>query len=299
MLFADLVAGLGTLTIAILLMMDRLEVWHIYGVTAIGALAAAFQVPAYTAATSLLVPKDQLGRASGLVQVAQGLSQIVAPITAGFLLLAINIHGILLVDFATFLVAVLMLAVVRFPKVERSLAGQAAKSSMLGEVIYGWQYLWVRRGLFAMLCLFAAIFSLGIITALFTPMMLTITSAEWLGVTLTVAGVGMLIGSIVMSAWGGPKRRIKQSKVAPDVQGRVFATRDMISMSMQPMAFLVAGSLADKIFEPLMTANGMLATSVDQWIGVGVGRGIPFLKSALDISYCHHEKWDSTGIHAG
>ncbi len=81
----------------------------------------------------------------------------------------------------------------------------------------------------------------------------------------------------------GMSQVIWQSKVAPDVQGRVFATRDMISMSMQLVAFLVIGLLADKIFEPLMTANGMLATSVGQWIGMGVGRGIGLMFSLLGL----------------
>ena len=67
---------------------------------------------------------------------------------------------------------------------------------------------------------------------------------------------------------------IFQKKVAPDVQGRVFSVNDSITSASLPLAYLVAGFLADRIFEPLMTVNGPLAGSVGQLIGTGPGRGI-------------------------
>jgi len=68
---------------------------------------------------------------------------------------------------------------------------------------------------------------------------------------------------------------IFQNKVAPEVQGRVFATRSMISRSMMPLAFLVSGPLADRIFEPLMSAGGRLSGSaLANLLGTGPGRGI-------------------------
>jgi MFS family permease len=66
-----------------------------------------------------------------------------------------------------------------------------------------------------------------------------------------------------------------QVKVPPDVQGRVFSIRAMIAWSIIPLANLVAGPLADQVFEPLMTEGGALAdTFVASIIGAGPGRGI-------------------------
>jgi hypothetical protein len=135
----------------------------------------------------------------------------------------------------------------------------------------------------------------------------------------------MLAGSIGMSAWGGPQRRMPtvigfivlgslglfivglesaiwavglglfilmfsvpfasglsaavfQTKVAPDVQGRVFAIRSLISRSMLPLAFLLAGPLADQVFEPLLSVGGALAGGpLAALVGVGPGRGIGLL----------------------
>jgi hypothetical protein len=64
-------------------------------------------------------------------------------------------------------------------------------------------------------------------------------------------------------------------KVASDVQGRVSATRSMVSQSMMPIAFLLSGFLADHVFNPLLVEGGRLAnTFVGRWIGVGPSRGI-------------------------
>ena len=70
---------------------------------------------------------------------------------------------------------------------------------------------------------------------------------------------------------------IWQCKVAPEIQGRVFATRLAIEWSSFPLAYTLAGPLADKVFEPLLAPNGLLAASVGRFIGVGAGRGIALL----------------------
>jgi len=131
----------------------------------------------------------------------------------------------------------------------------------------------------------------------------------------------MLVGTLLMSTWGGPKRRIYgifaaemivglttflfglgpsipliainnfwflltmpisngctqaiwQTKVAPDVQGRVFSIRRMIAYSIIPVAYAVAGPLAEQVFEPLMAEGGALASILGPVMGVGPGRGV-------------------------
>ncbi len=60
----------------------------------------------------------------------------------------------------------------------------------------------------------------------------------------------------------------------PNVQGRVFALTKMIARSSLPLAYFIAGPLADQVFEPLMAPNGPLSGSIGQLIGIGRGRGI-------------------------
>jgi MFS family permease len=325
MILSDTGAGLATLSIALLYVTGNLEVWNIILATAFTSAFSAFQWPAYSAVTTLLVPKEQLGRAGGMVQIGEAISQLLAPAAAGVLFVTIGLGGVILIDFVTYLFAVLNLLIVRVPSPERSEAGEEGKGSIWQEAIFGWRYISARAGLLGLLLIFAAFnFVSGLIMPLITPLILDMASPDLLGYVFSIAGAGMLVGTLVMSAWGGPKRRIHgvlgflmlsgfftsilgispfipflaaagfgllftlpiingssqaiwQSKVAPDVQGRVFSVRRMIAMSMTPLAYIVAGPLADNVFRPLLVEGGALAGSVGQLIGVGPGRGTGFM----------------------
>lgn len=75
----------------------------------------------------------------------------------------------------------------------------------------------------------------------------------------------------------GSSLLIFQRKVALEMQGRFFAINDMLAKTSLLFAYLIAGPLADRIFEPLMEIKGLLANNVGQIIGVGPGRGIGLL----------------------
>ena len=70
---------------------------------------------------------------------------------------------------------------------------------------------------------------------------------------------------------------IWQKKVAPDVQGRVFAIRRTITLATPLLTYVIAGPLSDRVFEPMMAINGPLAGSIGQMLGTGAGRGIGLL----------------------
>ncbi|MGB7094414.1 MAG: MFS transporter [Anaerolineales bacterium] len=321
MILSDTGAGLATLSIAILYMTGNLQVWNIILATAFNSAFSTFQWPAYSAVTTLLVPKEQLGRAGGMVQIGEAMSQLLAPAAAGALFVTVGLGGVIVIDFVTYFFAVLTLLVVRVPSPERSEAGKEGQGSIWKEALYGWTYISARAGLLGLLLVFAAFnFVSGLMMPLIMPMILDMTSAAILGYLVSIVGVGMLAGTLVMSAWGGPKRRIHgvlgflmlsgfftsmlgisplipvmavagfflmftmpiingssqaiwQSKVDPDVQGRVFSVRRMIAWSMTPLAYIVAGPLADRVFKPLLMEGGALADSIGLLIGVGPGRG--------------------------
>ncbi|MBR8835862.1 MAG: MFS transporter [Stigonema ocellatum SAG 48.90 = DSM 106950] len=325
MLVADAGAGLSTLLIALLLFAEKLQVWHIYFAVAVSSTFSAFQWPAYSATTTLLVPKQHLGRASGIVQMAEAVSRLISPILAGALVVTIRLQGVIFIDCVTFLFAIATLMLVKFPRPKITVEDNVGKGSLLHEVTYGWRYITARPGLFGLLTFFAVSnFFIGVVTVLVTPLVLSFASAAVLGIVLSIGGSGMLVGGLVMSAWGGPKNRIDgvfgftllgglcmvlaglmpsvpvffvvtfiyffgvpiingcdqaiwQSKVAPAVQGRVFALRRMLAWASLPLAYLIAGPLADEVFEPLLAVGGSLAGSIGQIIGVGRGHGIALL----------------------
>jgi len=93
--------------------------------------------------------------------------------------------------------------------------------------------------------------------------------------SLTFIAVGLFVLLFFIPFGSGPSSALFAAKVPPELQGRVFATRSMISQSMMPIAFLMSGLLADNVFSPLLLEGGLLsATFVGDWLGVGPGRGI-------------------------
>jgi len=331
MILNDIGAGFSILVIALLLFAGQLKVWHIY--LGMGAISAfnAFQWPAFMAATTLLVPKKHLGRANGMVQTADATAQMLSPAVAGILVVTLQIQSLLLIDVASFVFSLVTLLLVRFPRPETTTEQKAQQRSLLHEAAYGWTYITARPGLLGLLVFFATSnFLTGVISVLVTPLVLAFAPVALLGTVLSIGGSGMLVGSLVMSIWGGGKRRIYnvlsftflggacillaglrpsvpiffftaffyffglplingssqaiwQNKVPPDVQGRVFAVQRMLAWASLPLACLVAGPLADRVFEPLLVVGGPLAGSIGQIIGVGQGHGIALLFVVMGI----------------
>lgn len=209
MFYSDLGAGISTIAIALLLFSGRLELWHIYLATAVSSICKAFQLPAYTAASTTLVPKEHLHRVGGLTQMGQSVAELASPVLAGILVVTIQIQGVLLIDFCTFCFALITLLIVKFPKYETTTVDTIKKSSLLGDISSGWHYITTRPGLLGLQIFFAATnFLQGIVEVLATPLILSFVSPAVAGSILSIGGSGMLFGSIVMSIWKGPKRRV-------------------------------------------------------------------------------------------
>ncbi|MCJ2540859.1 MAG: MFS transporter, partial [Candidatus Thermoplasmatota archaeon] len=106
MIISDSMTAVSTLSILIFHQADMLSPWAIYGLISIGGVFRAFQFPALSAATTLMVPKKHYGRASGMLSTAWALSEMLAPIMAAVLISTIGLGGILTIDLITFSAAV-------------------------------------------------------------------------------------------------------------------------------------------------------------------------------------------------
>ncbi|MEW6402809.1 MAG: MFS transporter, partial [Chloroflexota bacterium] len=206
MILSDTGAAICTAVLAILIYLEQLELWHIFLILTINSLLRGFQSPAYIASISLMIPKDQLGRANGILQFESTSRYLLSPVLAGWLMDRIGVSGVMAIDFITFLVAVSTVLLVRFPRPSHS--GTSTRRSLLREANYGWQYISAKPGFLALMILFAVGNYANLMTdTVLPPMLLDFTSPSILGSILSAGGLGMLAGTLVMSTWGGPKRR--------------------------------------------------------------------------------------------
>jgi MFS family permease len=211
MMLSDIAAGISTTAILLLHINGRLQVWHLYVSAALTGAFQAFQFPAYSAAVSTMLPKEQYGRASGMISLAEAASGIVAPIAAGIVLTIVGIGGIMAFDILTFVVAIATLLVIHIPRPDITLKDAASRGSLREDSMFGFKYIFASPSLVGLLSVFLALnFILSFSFTLFAPMILARTGDNTLllGSVQSAFGVGGVIGGLLMSAWGGPKRKI-------------------------------------------------------------------------------------------
>jgi len=210
MIASDTLAALSTLSLVLLHGNGQLQLWHVYLGVCVTSVASAFQESAFAAVTTLLVEERDLGRASGMVQLAQAAGRTLAPPLAGALFVKWGLQAAMLLDLASFLFALGTEFVVRIPAPPPSEEGERTRQQgWLSNLTFGWRYILARPALLALLGFFFVInFTLGLAEVLVTPLVLRMEAPDRLGWVLGFCGLGMIAGSGVMSLWRGPPKRL-------------------------------------------------------------------------------------------
>ncbi|NIV39164.1 MAG: MFS transporter [Anaerolineae bacterium] len=221
MIAADAFVALVTLWLAYLFWTGSATMWHVYAAMLARALGGAFHWPAMQASTSLMVPKKHLSRVAGLNQTMQGALLIVAPPLGALLLTLLPLQGIMAIDLVTAILAIVPLLFVVIPQPER-VEGAAQKSSVWSDFRTGLRYVAGWPGL--MIILAMAMLINFVVTPASSLMPLLVTghfggAALQLGWLQSAWGVGMLIGGLLLSVWGGFRRRIYTSILGLVVSG--------------------------------------------------------------------------------
>jgi len=221
MIISDAVIALLTALMAYLYWLGIAQVWHVYVVLFLRSLGGSFQEPAMRASTSLMAPQGQLTRVNGLNETLQGIVNIVSPPLGALLLELLSVQGTLAIDVITAVIAIAPLLVVTIPQPEppataRSMALSRPADlidtwrSVLRDTVEGLRYLRNRRGLFFLLVVLALIrFFTGPPMALL-PLLVTEHfggGALELGWINSANGFGFVVGGIMLSTWGGFRRR--------------------------------------------------------------------------------------------
>jgi DHA3 family macrolide efflux protein-like MFS transporter len=211
MMVSDLAAVLATVGLLIIHATGQLQMWHLYVASVINGLGNTFQWPAYSAAISTMIPKEHYSRANGMMSLIESGPGVLAPMLAGLLLPIIQLTGILTLDVATFFLAITALLLIHVPQPAQTVEGQAGQGNIWQEAVYGFRYIFSRRGLLGLLIFFILLnFTIGLSVSLFSPFILSRTenSSAILGVAQSTAAIGAVVGGLLISLWGGFKRRM-------------------------------------------------------------------------------------------
>jgi MFS family permease len=211
MMLSDLGSACATLLVLGLYLGGSLQIWHLYLAAVISGTFQAFQWPAFSAAISTMVPKEHYARANGMMALSESVAGIGAPVLAAVLYGPLGVGGLLAIDLASFLAALGALWVVKVPQPKPSAAGLEGRGSLLQEAIYGFRYIFARPSLlglqttFLLLNLFAT-FGQAVLPAMILSR--TANDPAALGIVRTAAGIGGVLGGLLLSIWGGPRRKV-------------------------------------------------------------------------------------------
>jgi DHA3 family macrolide efflux protein-like MFS transporter len=226
MIVADGGIALASLWLAFIFWHGGVQVWHIYVIMVIRAIGGAFHWPAMQASTSLMVPKEQLTRVAGMNQTLFGVLSVFSPPLGALCMEVLKLHHIMLIDVGTALMAILPLLFVRIPQpVRTDLEEGAPHPSMWADLRFGLHYVATWRGLLLLIGM-ALLFKIAT-TPAFTLFALLVKDyfnggAVQFSFVETSLGVGMLAGGLVLSIWGGFKRRIFTALLALAGSGLFF-----------------------------------------------------------------------------
>lgn len=215
-LIVDAAIALTTLLLAYLFAIDAVGVTTVYVLLLVRGIGESFHWPSMSAATSLMVPDDQLTRVQGLNQMLQGGLNIVAAPLGALLLGILPMQAIMLIDVVTAAFAILPLLVISIPEVAHHEETSPSESppTFWEDFRSGLQYVRSWPGLM-MLMLLAMV-----VNFLLTPAgaLMPILVADYfkggplqLGWIEAAFGFGMIVGGLALGAWGGFKKRILTS----------------------------------------------------------------------------------------
>ncbi len=267
MIAADSAVAAATGGLVLLFASGVIQPWHVFVVLFVRSLCGTFQFPAMQASTSLMVPKEQLTRIAGLNQMLNGVLNIATPPLGALLMTLLPMFGVIAVDIVTAMCAVVPLLFVTIPQPERSDSGTViSPRSLMRDVHGGLVYVRARPGLVIILGMAMLINFLFSPTNILAPLLIKkhFLGGAWeLSMMESAMGAGVIIGSLILSAWGGFKKQAITSMI-----GLIGMGLGTLIVGFSPgtaFAMAVAGMVVTGIMNPI--TNGpimaLLQTTVD------------------------------------
>jgi DHA3 family macrolide efflux protein-like MFS transporter len=212
MILSDLIIAFFTLTLAVLYAFDLVQVWHIFVVMFLRELGGIFHWPAMSASTALMVPEKHLSRVAGINQALRGSLSIIAPPLGALLMSVLKFYQVISVDVITAIIATIPLFFIRIPQPVRADAQQmVTPASLWKDLAEGFRYLKTWKGLVYLTMVAAVLNFLLAPAGTLSPLIVTqyFQKGVWeLSLLDSIMGVGLVVGGLLLGAWGGFKSKI-------------------------------------------------------------------------------------------
>lgn len=266
MIAADGAVALAALWLAYMFFIGAVEVWHVYLIMFLRSLGGSFHWPAMQASTTMLVPAQHLTRVAGLNQTLNGALNIAGPPLGALAMALLPLSGVMMIDVATALLAIVPLLFIPIPQPQRtdSPAAGASRLPLWSDVRQAVRYLAGWPGMLALIAS-AMVIKLAL-TPAFSLLPLLVKQhfagdAALLSLMEAMFGVGIVVGGLALSAWGGFRRRIVTLLVGLVVLGGGLLTVGLTpawAVGLALAAVLVVGlsiPLIDGSLYAIMQAN--------------------------------------------
>ncbi len=196
----DLGSAIAVLYLLVSLGAGELSSLQIYLAVAFNSGFSALQSPAYRASVTDLLGEEEYARAGGLMQLASAAQHLLSPLAAGMLLHLSGVRTILLIDVATFVVAVAaVVAIGTYDTANRTQDNRRHRPSIGVQLREGFQSLRTDRQAFGTVLIISLVtFFVGLLQTLFAPMVLHLTDSRTLGLIQSISASGMVLCSLLI-----------------------------------------------------------------------------------------------------
>lgn len=210
-IFSDMAMGMVALIYAIILFFFDLPVWTVFIMLCVRGIGSTFQQPAIQSIIPQLVPKDQLMKTNGWIQLLNSGSFLIGPVIGAALYSIFPISIVLLSDVVGAILASIALAIVKIPKIAKT---QREEQHFVAEIKEGLQVFREDRKLFYIVVAEALCMFFYAPLSSFYPLMTSdyfqLSAMYGSAVELSFA-IGMMISSLLFSSILKIERKIRAS----------------------------------------------------------------------------------------
>lgn len=210
-IFSDMMMGMIALIYAVLLFFFDLPIWTVFVMLCVRGIGSTFQQPAIQSIIPQLVPKDQLVKTNGWMQLLNSGSFLLGPVIGASLYAIFPMSVVLMSDVVGAILASVALAVVKIPKLEKT---EQEKHRFVTEIKEGLQVFGEDKKLFYIVIAEALCMFFYAPLSSFYPLMTSdyfdLSAMYGSAVELSFA-IGMMVSSLLFSSVLKVERKIRVS----------------------------------------------------------------------------------------